>query len=64
MEELDKFMKEAGAKFPVAYDAQKELYGAYGVRGFPDMALLKDGEVVFKGHPRTLTDAELESFLQ
>lgn len=59
------FMASANVTYPVA----KEAAGAtspskyYGVSGVPAAAVLKDGKVVWRGHPGRITDAMIEGWL-
>jgi peroxiredoxin len=63
MDDLETFMSEAEASFPIVHDADRSLFRSYAVGPIPAMALVKNGEVVFRNHPNYLTDEKLEDFL-
>ena len=61
--ETRKFTSETGAKWVVAYDAKSGE--KYGVDGFPSAFLIDpSGTVVWKGHPASLEEAQIERLLK
>jgi thiol-disulfide isomerase/thioredoxin len=56
------FIKETDVKYPIAKEDGK-LSSHFGVRGVPAAAVVKDGEVVWRGHPARLTDDMIEKWL-
>ena len=62
-EDLQKFMDEAGAKYPVALDTDRKIFGNYGIGPIPDVVIVKEGKIVYHNHPARLTDEGLEAFL-
>ena len=61
-EKVVEFIKEKGMTYPNAKetgDASK----AFAVSGIPAAAVVKNGEVVWRGHPANLTDAMLEGWI-
>lgn len=62
----DQKVKDFIAQQKVTYPIAKEkgdLSAYFGVRGIPAAALLKDGKVVWRGHPAGLTDKMLQDLL-
>lgn len=57
------FLRENGIKFPVAKEKDGSMSAAYAVTGIPAAAVVKDGKVVWRGHPAKLTDEVLDSLL-
>ncbi len=56
------FVKERGVEYPVAKEnGQASAY--FAVSGVPAAAVVKDGKIVWRGHPARLTDAMLEGWL-
>lgn len=56
------FIAQQKVTYPIAKEAG-DLSGYFGVRGIPAAALLKDGKVVWRGHPAGLTDKMLQDLL-
>jgi peroxiredoxin len=50
------FITENKVNYPIAKDKGEELSRYYGVRGIPAAAVVKDGKVVWRGHPAKVTD--------
>ncbi|MGD8375231.1 MAG: TlpA disulfide reductase family protein [Acidobacteriota bacterium] len=62
-ESVESFIAEHGLQFPVAKETGA-LSAHFAVSGIPAAAVVKDGKVVWRGHPARLSDAMLESWLQ
>jgi thiol-disulfide isomerase/thioredoxin len=61
---VDTFVKENKLNFPVGKEPEGgPMSAAYAVSGIPAAALVKDGKVIWRGHPARLTDEVLEKFL-
>jgi len=61
---VDTFVKENKLNFPVGKEPEGgPMSAAYAVSGIPAAALVKDGKVIWRGHPARLTDDVLEKFL-
>lgn len=58
------FVEQEGVSYPIAREQGDALSRHYGVRGIPAAAMVKDGVVVWRGHPARLTDAMLDGFLR
>lgn len=56
------FIQEKGITYPIA-KASPAVNQAYNVSGIPAAAVVKDGKIVWRGHPAQLNDAVLEGFL-
>lgn len=61
-ESLQSFAAENGLKYPMA--KENGLASAYfGVQGVPAAAVLKDGRVIWRGHPARITNELIASWL-
>jgi len=61
-DEIMAFVKESKVTYPIGKEDGK-LSAAFAVSGIPAAAVVKDGKIVWRGHPGSLTDAQLEGFL-
>ena len=57
------FVNAQGVTYPIAKEEGDALSQHYGVRGIPAAAMVKDGKVVWRGHPAQLTDDMIGDFL-
>lgn len=62
-EKVAEFIKESKAKYPVGKEKDGSMSKAYAVSGIPAAALVKDGKVIWRGHPARLDDATLDKLL-
>ncbi len=62
-EKVVEFLKESKAKFPVGKEKDASMSKAFAVSGIPAAALVKDGKVVWRGHPARLDDALLDKLM-
>jgi len=60
-EDVVNFCKENGVGYPTAKE-KGDLSEYYGVRGVPAAAVVKDGKVVWRGHPSRINDKMLEGW--
>lgn len=63
-ESVEAFIKESKAKFPIGKEKDGSLSKAYSVSGIPAAALVKDGKVIWRGHPARLDDTTLAALLK
>lgn len=61
-EEVLAFIKENNLSYPMAKETGA-LSERFGVRGIPAAAVVKDGKVVWRGHPARLTDEMFQAWL-
>ena len=61
-EEVMGFIKDNNVTYPIGKEDGK-LSEAFAVSGIPAAALVKDGKIVWRGHPGSLNDTMLEGFL-
>jgi thiol-disulfide isomerase/thioredoxin len=61
-EEVASFLSEAKVTYPIAKTGP-DVPGHYNVSGIPAAAVVKDGKVVWRGHPAMLTDSLIEGWL-
>ena len=57
------FVSSSNVTYPIAKEADGTASKYYGVSGIPAAAVLKDGKVVWRGHPGRITDAMIEGWL-
>lgn len=63
-EKVRNFQQRVRMDYPVAIDAGRSMGRQLGVRGIPAAFLVnRSGEIVWRGHPMSLTDAEIEKIL-
>jgi thiol-disulfide isomerase/thioredoxin len=63
-EKVREFISEKGMSYPVGKEQEGgNLSQRFGVRGVPAAAIVKDGKVVWRGHPARINDAMLEKLL-
>lgn len=63
-EGVEAFIKDNKLNFPVGKEMEGgTMSAAYAVSGIPAAALVKDGKVIWRGHPARLTDELLEQML-
>ena len=60
-ETVEPFVQKAGMTWAVA--AESNSGGDYGVRGIPHAAVVKDGKIIWKGHPMSGLDKVIEENL-
>lgn len=53
------FLKENNVKFPIGKEKDGSMSKAFNVSGIPAAALVKDGKVLWRGHPSRLDDATM-----
>ncbi|MEQ1506092.1 MAG: TlpA disulfide reductase family protein [Myxococcota bacterium] len=62
-QQVNDFIKENKLPYPVAKEQGDAMSSAYGVKGIPAAAVVKDGKVVWRGHPAKLTDEMIKGWL-
>jgi thiol-disulfide isomerase/thioredoxin len=61
-EKVTEFIAENKLTYPIAKETGT-LSSRFGVRGIPAAAVVKDGKVVWRGHPARLSEDMYESWL-
>lgn len=61
-EKVTEFIKEKGVTYPMAKESG-ELSAWFNVSGIPAAAIVKDGKIVWRGHPGRLTDEMISGWL-
>lgn len=61
-EDVKTFMTENKVKYPMAKEGG-DMSALFGVNGVPAAAAVKDGKVVWRGHPAQLTDDMIKAWL-
>lgn len=62
-ERVRDFIDEQDLDFPIGKDQDGALSQAYNVTGVPAAAFVRDGIVVWRGHPARLSDATMERLI-
>lgn len=62
-EKVDTFVKENKITYAVGKEEGQEASDMFGVQGIPAAAVVKDGKIVWRGHPAKLTDAMIEGWI-
>ena len=62
-EAVASFISENSVAYPTAKEEGDAMSQHYGVRGIPAAAVVKDGKVVWRGHPARVTDAMIDGWL-
>ncbi len=62
-EQVETFLKDNGVGYPVAHESGTALSAPYAIRGIPAAVVLKDGKVVWRGHPARIKDPMVERWL-
>jgi peroxiredoxin len=62
-EQVTDFIKEKDVQYPLAKEDGDNMSKRFGVSGIPAAAVVKDGKVVWRGHPARLSDELIESWL-
>lgn len=61
-EQVEAFIKEKAVTYPVVKEGGK-ISERYGIRGIPAAAVVKDGKIVWKGHPASINQAMIEGWI-
>jgi peroxiredoxin len=62
-DQVSAFIDETKVNYPIAKEQGDAMSQHYGVRGIPAAAMVKDGKIVWRGHPARLTDEMITKFL-
>jgi len=62
VEEVEKFIDENDVSYPMAKESGKTA-SDFGVSGIPAAAIVKDGKIVWRGHPGKLTDDLIDKLI-
>jgi peroxiredoxin len=62
-EQVTDFIKEKEVAYPLAKEDGDSMSKRFGVSGIPAAAVVKDGKVVWRGHPARLKDEMIEGWL-
>lgn len=63
-ETVQAYIHDNAVPFPIAHDAGSTTSDAYGVSGIPAAAAVRDGVVIWRGHPARLTDEQIAGWLE
>ena len=59
---VTQFIETNGLQFPIAKE-RGDLSQYFGVSGIPAAAVVKDGTIIWRGHPNGLNDALIQAWL-
>lgn len=62
-ERVESFISEHGLTYPTAKEKDGAMSRRYAVSGVPAAAVIKNGKIIWRGHPAQLQDAKVEQFL-
>lgn len=62
-DQVNEFIKDNKITYPIAKEQGNTLSEHYGVSGVPAAAVVKDGKVVWRGHPARLNDDMIKSWV-
>lgn len=62
-QQVTDFIRDQKVNYPIAKEQGDALSQAYGVRGIPAAAVVKNGKVVWRGHPAKITDQMIEGWI-
>ena len=62
-EKVNEFIEENKLTYPVAKEKDGSMSERFAVQGIPAAAVVKDGKVVWRGHPSRVTDVMLGKWL-
>ena len=62
-ESVAEFIKDSGISYPVGKEKGGNLSSHYNVSGVPAAAIVKDGKIVWRGHPARIDDSLLDKLL-
>ncbi len=62
-EQVTSFLAENKVGYPIAKEKGDAMSKHFGVRGIPAAAVVKDGKVVWRGHPARLTDEMIDGWI-
>jgi peroxiredoxin len=62
-QQVTEFIQQNKVAYPIAKEQGDSLSQAYGIRGIPAAAVVKDGKVVWRGHPAKLTDEMIQGWI-
>ena len=62
-EQVTSFLADNKVTYPIAKEKGDAMSKHFGVRGIPAAAVVKDGKVVWRGHPARLTDDMINGWL-
>jgi thiol-disulfide isomerase/thioredoxin len=62
-EKVDAFIKDNNITYPVGKEEGQASSELFGVQGIPAAAAVKDGKIIWRGHPAKLTDQMVEGWI-
>ncbi len=62
-EQVKEFLKDKNVEYPIARDSNGSVSKFFHVSRIPSAAVVKDGKVIWRGHPKDITDELIVSLL-
>lgn len=62
-EKVEEFISTHKLTFPVAKETDGKISRHFGVQGVPAAAVVKNGKVIWRGHPARISDKMLDKWL-
>ena len=63
-DQVNSFLSENKVTYPIAKEQGTAMSDRFGIKGIPAAAVVKDGKVVWRGHPARVTDAMIDGWVQ
>ncbi len=63
-EQVESFIEENKITYPIAKEAGQDVSSRFAVKGIPAAAVVKDGKIVWRGHPARINDTLIEKWLK
>jgi thiol-disulfide isomerase/thioredoxin len=63
-EQVTEFLSENKVSYPIAKEMGDAVSMHFGVKGIPAAAVVKDGKVVWRGHPARINDQMIEGWIK
>lgn len=63
-EVIDAFREPSPMRSWIGHDTDRSMVRAYGVRSWPTTFVVRDGVVVARAHPMTMTEARLRTYIE
>ncbi len=62
-EQVTEFLADNKVSYPIAKEEGMEMSQRFGVKGIPAAAVVKDGKIVWRGHPARINDKMIEGWI-
>lgn len=63
-DQVKEFITENNVTYPMAKEEGQKMSDRFGVKGIPAAAVVKDGKVVWRGHPARINDEMIDNWIK